>query len=97
VRAPIAFEIARSKISHSDGGIYDVRPYRVVQRLRILTKWFGLQWNHTIIPQPGADNRSIAWPRGRVLGGSSALNVSLRLKLAFQALSEISELSSKPG
>ena len=26
------------------------------------------------MPQPGAANRAITWPRGKVLGGSSAIN-----------------------
>lgn len=32
-------------------------------------------WNFTTTPQPGLNNRSIAANRGRVLGGSSALNL----------------------
>nr|OQO29516.1 hypothetical protein B0A51_02608 [Rachicladosporium sp. CCFEE 5018] len=32
-------------------------------------------WNFTTIPQPAADNRVLAQGRGRVLGGSSALNL----------------------
>ena len=31
-------------------------------------------WNWTTIPQPGAQGRTIIQPRGKVLGGSSALN-----------------------
>lgn len=31
-------------------------------------------WAFTTVPQPGALNRSIFWPRGKVLGGSSCLN-----------------------
>ncbi|KAI0477384.1 hypothetical protein GGR56DRAFT_665411 [Xylariaceae sp. FL0804] len=32
-------------------------------------------WNFTTVPQPYADNRTLAQNRGRVLGGSSALNL----------------------
>ncbi|KAK6405055.1 hypothetical protein LTR95_018809, partial [Oleoguttula sp. CCFEE 5521] len=32
-------------------------------------------WNFTTIPQPAANNRVLAQGRGRVLGGSSALNL----------------------
>ncbi|KAI0033867.1 alcohol oxidase [Vararia minispora EC-137] len=32
-------------------------------------------WNFTTTPQVGYDNRSIAYPRGHVLGGSTAINV----------------------
>ena len=31
-------------------------------------------WQYQTVPQPGANNRAIAWPRGKVLGGSSAVN-----------------------
>ncbi|KAJ5118428.1 uncharacterized protein N7443_007357 [Penicillium atrosanguineum] len=31
-------------------------------------------WKFTTSPQPGLNGRSLPWPRGRVLGGTSALN-----------------------
>ncbi|EMD39391.1 hypothetical protein CERSUDRAFT_47053 [Gelatoporia subvermispora B] len=31
-------------------------------------------WAYTTVPQPSAGNRSLPWPRGKVLGGSSAIN-----------------------
>lgn len=31
-------------------------------------------WGYTTEPEPGAANRRIAWPRGRVVGGSSSIN-----------------------
>lgn len=33
-------------------------------------------WKHLTVPQEHANNRQIAWPRGKVLGGSSAMNFS---------------------
>jgi len=33
-----------------------------------------LSWNYETEPEPGLMNRRIAWPRGRVLGGSSSIN-----------------------
>lgn len=33
-----------------------------------------LNWNYKTEPEPATGNRSINWPRGRVLGGSSAIN-----------------------
>lgn len=33
-----------------------------------------LDWRFVTEPQPGLRGRALAWPRGRVLGGSSALN-----------------------
>jgi len=35
------------------------------------TKW---TWNYTTVPQIGFNQRSIPYPRGRVLGGSSSIN-----------------------
>ncbi|KAG9001406.1 hypothetical protein FRB90_011628, partial [Tulasnella sp. 427] len=31
-------------------------------------------WKYLTAPQPGLDYRNISWPRGKVLGGSSAIN-----------------------
>ena len=33
-----------------------------------------LNWNYTTEPEPALDNRRLWWPRGRTLGGSSAIN-----------------------
>jgi choline dehydrogenase len=33
-----------------------------------------LSWNYETEPDPGVEGRRIPWPRGRVLGGSSAIN-----------------------
>ncbi|KAF9562060.1 alcohol oxidase [Agrocybe pediades] len=33
-----------------------------------------VDWNYTVTPQPGMNGRSFAYPRGRVLGGSSSVN-----------------------
>jgi choline dehydrogenase-like flavoprotein len=32
-------------------------------------------WKFETTPQPGLGGRAVAWPRGKVLGGSSALNL----------------------
>ncbi|WP_019634138.1 GMC family oxidoreductase [Actinomadura atramentaria] len=34
-----------------------------------------IDWGFRTVPQPGLDGRVVDWPRGRVLGGSSALNL----------------------
>ena len=31
-------------------------------------------WQYKTVPQSGADNRNLSWPRGKLLGGSSAMN-----------------------
>ena len=34
----------------------------------------GLGWGYETEPDPNLDGRRIPWPRGKVLGGSSAIN-----------------------
>ena len=34
----------------------------------------GINWDYATAPEPQLDNRTLWWPRGRVLGGSSAIN-----------------------
>ncbi|GAA1935415.1 GMC family oxidoreductase N-terminal domain-containing protein [Brevibacterium antiquum] len=36
-----------------------------------------VDWNYETIPQPGLDGRTVYWPRGKVLGGSSSLNAMM--------------------
>ena len=40
----------------------------------------GFDWGYTTIPQPAALNRSVYWPRGKVLGGSSCLNAMIYVR-----------------
>ena len=41
----------------------------------ILNLWDSpLNWKYTTTPQPGLNGASMGWPRGKVLGGSSAIN-----------------------
>ena len=37
-------------------------------------------WGYTTVPQPGAANRSLYLPRGKVLGGSSSLNAMIYIR-----------------
>jgi choline dehydrogenase len=39
-----------------------------------------VNWNYTAEPEPGIGNRALGWPRGKVLGGSSAINGMLYLR-----------------
>lgn len=48
-------------------------------------KWPALQgraidWRYVTVPQPGTAGRGHAWPRGRVLGGSSAINAMAHVR-----------------
>ncbi|WP_419908248.1 GMC family oxidoreductase [Hoeflea sp.] len=36
--------------------------------------WKSFNWGYEIVPQRHMDNRTIPWPRGKVLGGSSSIN-----------------------
>ncbi len=36
--------------------------------------WKSINWNYEIVAQPHMCDRSIPWPRGKVLGGSSSIN-----------------------
>ena len=39
-----------------------------------------VNWNYGTRPEPGSGDRSIHWPRGRVLGGSSSINGMLYVR-----------------
>jgi len=37
-------------------------------------------WNYVTLPQERADDRPVYWPRGRLLGGSSAMNAMIYIR-----------------
>ena len=37
-------------------------------------------WNYDTVPQPALENRTIYWPRGKTLGGSSSLNAMMWIR-----------------
>lgn len=39
-----------------------------------------VDWRYTTVPQPGLGGAAIPYPRGRVLGGSSAINAMFHLR-----------------
>jgi choline dehydrogenase len=39
-----------------------------------------LDWNYETEPEPGLNNRRLYWPRGKMLGGSSSLNVMIYMR-----------------
>ena len=40
----------------------------------------AVDWSYTTVPQPGTDGAVHRWPLGKVLGGSSAINMMLHLR-----------------
>jgi choline dehydrogenase len=54
------------------------RDWNPLIRVPLMAAWFMQHrfhnWAYTTEPEPGLGGRKIAWPRGRVLGGSSAIN-----------------------
>lgn len=67
-----------------EAGDQDLNPaIHLVSRLGEL--WHSPQdWDYTTVPQRHADGRVIHWPRGRVLGGSHALNATIWVRGAAQ-------------
>ena len=51
-------------------------------------------WNYKTIPQKHSNNRSFIWPSGRLLGGNSAINFFVRLRL-LQSISAHVNFSSR--
>jgi choline dehydrogenase len=37
-------------------------------------------WNYDTVPQPGLEGRTVYWPRGKTLGGSSSLNAMMWIR-----------------
>ncbi|MHC5559245.1 GMC family oxidoreductase [Kocuria sp. U4B] len=67
-----------------EAGDQDHNPaIHLVSRLGEL--WHSPQdWDYSTVPQQHADGRVIHWPRGRVLGGSHALNATIWVRGAAQ-------------
>jgi choline dehydrogenase len=40
----------------------------------------GMDWNYATEPEPHLHNRRLYWPRGKVLGGSSAINAMIYIR-----------------
>lgn len=57
-----------------EGGHGDT-PGMVSTPLRVIEIWFSdYDWGYTTVPQKHCHGRQIYWPRGKVIGGSSAMN-----------------------
>lgn len=63
----------------------------------LMTTLYGdpeYDWKSVTVPQENVNNRSIAWPRGKVLGGTSAMNFSA---LVYSAKSDFDNWASLVG
>lgn len=57
----------------------DAREIRVPAALNLLLQT-AYDWDYRTVPQARADGRSIYWPRGRTLGGSSSLSAMIYIR-----------------
>ncbi len=62
------------KVTLLEAGARDTNP-AIHDPTRAHELWFAPEdWAYRTTPQPGAADRQLHWPRGKVLGGSSSLN-----------------------
>lgn len=75
---------AGHEVTLLEAGAQDLNPaIHLVSRLGEL--WHSPEdWDYFTVPQKHADGRVIHWPRGRVLGGSHALNATIWVRGAAQ-------------
>lgn len=69
-------QILRLVILRSDEGVLDVE---VPMLAPILTPGTPYDWNYTTVAQAGYNNRVVPYPRGKILGGSTSVSMSLPL------------------
>ncbi|KDR80983.1 hypothetical protein GALMADRAFT_1117948 [Galerina marginata CBS 339.88] len=56
-----------------------------------------VDWNYTTLAQPGLGNRSIIYPRGHALGGSSSVNFMAYTRGSSEDYDRYARLSGDPG
>ncbi|KAM6491309.1 aryl-alcohol oxidase-like protein [Amanita muscaria] len=54
-------------------------------------------WNYTVVNQAGLDNRNFAFPRGHVIGGSSAINNEVYFRGSSEDFDLFAEISGDNG
>ena len=64
----------RNKVLLLEAGPRDRNPWIHIPAGYYKTMLSPLSWGYDTEPEPALDNRKIHWPRGKVLGGSSAIN-----------------------
>ncbi len=64
-----------SQVCLLESGPVDSNPFiRVPFGIIVVNRSKALNWKFWTVPQPGCANRPMFWPRGKTLGGSSAIN-----------------------
>ena len=67
--------------SHSNEGLVDVAIPFLASTLIPNTP---VDWNYTTVPLKGLDNRVIAYPRGKLLGGSTSISKYITRTPSFE-------------
>lgn len=57
----------------------------------------AVTWNYTTTPQIGLNNRTVPYPRGYVLGGSSTINFEIWTRGSIDDYNRFAKVSSDPG
>ncbi|KAF8192528.1 hypothetical protein BJ912DRAFT_1095103 [Pholiota molesta] len=56
-----------------------------------------LDWNYTVVPQVGLNNRDFPYPRGRLLGGSSSINYLFHQYGSTEDWDRFARVTGDPG
>jgi choline dehydrogenase len=67
-------EDPRHRVLLLEAGPEDRNPWIHLPVGYFRTMYSSLSWGFRTEPDPGIDGRSVVWPRGKVLGGSSSIN-----------------------
>ena len=78
------------------GGAYKGQAVTIPAAFSKIFKDPAYDWDYKTVPQEGLDNRSIYWPRGKVLGGSSSTNAQMWVRGFATDYDEWAELAG-PG
>ncbi|MDX2238921.1 MAG: choline dehydrogenase [Hyphomonadaceae bacterium] len=71
----------RHRVLLVEAGGADLNPLiKVPMAAGVLYHWPGVNWGYETTPQNGLAGRSIVWPRGRVRGGSTAINGMMHIR-----------------
>ncbi|KAI9435483.1 alcohol oxidase [Lactarius indigo] len=57
----------------------------------------GVSWNYTTVPQTGLDGRTIGYPRGRTLGGSTSINYMIWTRGPASDFDRLANVTGDPG